>query len=178
MIIGSVLGRVFGSKFKFPVNNILSNFHPLKEFFVGINTTGGVQNREILANMRALFDGEDQVVMYPAGKCARLRHGRVTELEWKKMFISEARRTHRDVVPMYIVGRNSRFFYFVTALCEMLRLKVNVGMFMLVDELFGFHQGKTYKMIIGKPVKWEIFDNSKTDTQWAAEMREQCISLA
>jgi len=177
LIIGSVLGRVYGPHFKFPVNNILSNFHPLEEFFVGINTTGGVQNREILANMRGLFDSEDQVVMYPAGKCARLRKGKVTELEWKKMFISEARRTHRDVVPMFIVGRNSGFFYFVTFLCEMLHMKVNVGMFMLVDELFGTHSGKCFRMIIGKPIKWETFDKSKSDKEWAAYVRDICINL-
>lgn len=177
LIIGSALGKIFGTKFKFPVNNILSQFHPLEEFFVGVNTTGGVQNREILTNMRALFDGDDQVVMYPAGKCARLRNGKVTELEWKKMFISEARRTKRDVVPMFIVGRNSRLFYFVTALCEALHMKVNVGMFMLVDELFKTHPNKCFRMIIGKPIKWETFDKSRSDAEWAAYVREICINL-
>ena len=49
-------------------------------------------------------------------------------------------------------------------------------MFLLVDELFK-HKHHSFDVTFGKPISWEKLDNSKSDLQWAAEIRETVIEL-
>ena len=93
------------------------------------------------------------------------------------MFITQARRYERDVVPMHISGFNSRRFFFFTKLSMMLKLKFNIGMLFLVDELFN-KNGEEFVITIGKPIPYTTFDKSKTDKEWAAEIKDRVEMLS
>lgn len=73
-------------------------------------------------------------------------------------------------------GRNSEFFYFLTRLSKWLGLKVNIGMFMLVDELFRKRNGH-FVITFGKPIPWQTFDKSKSDKEWAEWVKRQMMAL-
>lgn len=177
LILGSVMKKYYGESFRVPVNNILAHFHPLSEFFVPVNVFSSRQSRDIGQGMADMFNSPYQVLVYPAGKCARLEHGKVTEQPWKKMFVTQARNYQRDVVPMHMSGRNSRWFYFLTKLSQKLGLSFNIGMFMLVDELFR-KRHKTFVFTFGKPIPWETFDRSqKSDAEWAEWTKQQMAGL-
>ena len=170
LIMGSVMRRYYGESFRVPVNNILAHFHPLSEFFVPINM-GGRQTKEISEGLTRMFESPYQVLVYPAGKCARKEHGKVTEQPWKKMFITQSRKYERDVVPVHMSGYNSRLFMFLTSFSKFIGLKFNIGMFMLVDELFK-KQHKTFVITFGKSIPYTSFDKSKTDQQWAESVKQ------
>ena len=170
LIMGSVMRRYYGESFRVPVNNILAHFHPLAEFFVRINL-GGRQTKEISEGLTRMFESPYQVLVYPAGKCARKEHGKVTEQPWKKMFITQSRKYERDVVPVHMSGYNSKLFMFLTSFSKFIGLKFNIGMFMLVDELFK-KQHKTFVITFGKPIPYSSFDKSKTDQQWAESVKQ------
>ncbi|MBO5249999.1 MAG: glycerol acyltransferase [Paludibacteraceae bacterium] len=170
LIMGSVMRRYYGESFRVPVNNILAHFHPLAEFFVPINM-GGRQTKEISEGLTRMFESPYQVLVYPAGKCARKEHDKVTEQPWKKMFITQSRKYERDVVPVHMSGYNSRLFMFLTSFSKFIGLKFNIGMFMLVDELFK-KQHKSFVITFGKPIPYSSFDKSKTDQQWAKSVKQ------
>lgn len=170
LIMGSVMRKFYGESFRVPVNNILAHFHPLAEFFVPVNM-GGKQSREISEGLTRMFESPYQVLVYPAGKCARKEHGKVAEQPWKKMFITQSRKYERDVVPVHMSGYNSRLFMFLTSFSKFIGLKFNIGMFMLVDELFK-KQHKTFVITFGKPIPYSTFDKSKTDQQWAESVKQ------
>ncbi len=170
LIMGSVMRRYYGESFRVPVNNILAHFHPLAEFFVPINM-GGRQTKEISEGLTRMFESPYQVLVYPAGKCARKEHGKVTEQPWKKMFITQSRKYERDVVPVHMSGYNSKLFMFLTSFSKFIGLKFNIGMFMLVDELFK-KQHKTFVITFGKPIPYTSFDKSKSDQQWAESVKQ------
>ena len=170
LIMGSVMRRYYGESFRVPVNNILAHFHPLSEFFVPINM-GGRQTKEISEGLTRMFESPYQVLVYPAGKCARKEHGKVTEQPWKKMFITQSRKYERDVVPVHMSGYNSRLFMFLTSFSKFIGLKFNIGMFMLVDELFK-KQHKTFVITFGKPIPYTSFDKSQSDQQWAESVKQ------
>ena len=109
--------------------------------------------------------------------CARKIHGKVTEMPWKKTFITQARRYERDIVPLHISGFNSEWYFFLTSLSRFFRLKFNIGQLYLVDELFN-KKGKEFVITIGKPIPYSTFDKSKTDLQWAAEVKETVRQLS
>ena len=177
LIIGSVFRRIYGDGFKVPVNHLLANLKPLNEFFVPVRVYGSNRNRELGEQIADMFKSDYQVLVFPAGMCARKIDGKVTEMPWKKMFITQSRRYERDVVPIHISGFNSRRFFFFTKLSTFLKLKFNLGMIFLVDELFN-KKGQEFVITFGKPVPYTSFDKSKTDHQWAAEIKDLVEQLS
>ena len=177
LIIGSVFRRIYGDGFKIPVNHLLANLKPLNEFFVPVRVYGSNRNRELGEQIADMFRSDYQVLVFPAGMCARKINGKVTEMPWKKMFITQSRKFERDVVPIHISGFNSRRFFFFTKLSMFLKLKFNLGMIFLVDELFN-KKGQEFVVTFGKPVPYTTFDKTKTDLQWAAEIKDQVEALS
>jgi putative hemolysin len=159
------------------VNHLLANLKPLNEFFVPVRVYGSNRNRELGEQIADMFRSDYQVLVFPAGMCARKIKGKVTEMPWKKMFITQSRRYERDIVPLHISGFNSRRFFFFCKISMLFKLKFNLGMLFLVDELFN-KKGQEFVITIGKPISYTTLDKSKTDLEWAAEIKNQVEELS
>ena len=177
LIIGSVFRRLYGDGFNVPVTPIMANLKPLAEFFTPVNNLSSKQSRDLGERIAEMFNSDKQVLVFPAGLCARKIKGKVTEMPWKKMFVTQSRRYKRDVVPIHISGHNSKWYFFLCKLSKFLGLKINIGMLYLVDELFK-QCGNEFVITFGKPISYTTFDKSKTDREWAAEMQERVKALA
>ena len=177
LIIGSIFHRLYGEGFQVPVTPIMANLKPLAEFFTPVNNLSSKQSRDLGERIAKMFTSDQQVVVFPAGLCAKKVKGKVTEMPWKKMFVTQARRYERDVVPVHMSGHNSRWYFFLSKLSKFLRLKVNIGMLYLVDELFK-QRGNEFVITFGEPIPYTTFDKSKTDREWAAEVRERVKALS
>ncbi len=175
LIAGSVLKNFYGDQLRVPVNSILGYMHPLEEFFVPISISGK-QDRSAAAKLGEMFSSPYQVLIYPAGRCAQRMKGHVTEQPWKKAFITQARRYRRDVIPMHMSGHNSELYFFWSRVSRFLRLKFNIGMIMLVDELFK-QKHQHFVITFGEPIPWQTFDNSKTDQEWADWVKDKLLKL-
>lgn len=176
LIIGSIFRKIYGAGFKVPSNDLLYSMKPLKEFFVPVNIFGR-QSRDINVRINEMFSSDSQVVVFPAGMCARKIGSKITEMPWKKMFITQARKFERDVIPVHISGHNSKWYFFLTKLSKFLKLKFNLGMIYLVDELFN-QAGNEFVITFGEPVHYTVFDNTKTDLQWASEIKDKVEILS
>ncbi len=169
IMLGSLIGRHYDERIKFLVNDFLMHLHGMAPLFVPINKTGR-QNRDFPAMVKACFESDCHVIMFPAGLCSRRRNGKIRDLAWNKAFVTKSIETKRDVVPIHFGGRNSDFFYRLSGITDRLHLKFNPAMIFLVDELFK-NKGKTFKITIGKPIPWQTFDKSKTPAQWAEHVK-------
>ena len=176
LIIGSIFRKIYGDGFTVPSNQILYNLKPLQEFFVPVSV-GGKQGRDIAEKVASMFESGKRVLVFPAGLCARTFKGVVTEMPWKKMFVAQARKYQRDVVPVHISGHNSKWYFFLSWLSRTLKLKFNIGMIFLVDELFK-QRGNEFVITFGKPIEYDRFDKTKTDLQWADEVKNIVKNLA
>jgi putative hemolysin len=114
--------------------------------------------------------------MFPAGLCSRKQKGVIRDLPWNKTFITKSVETQRDIVPIHFGGRNSEKFYRIANICKFFRLKFNVAMIYLVDEMFG-NRDKTFVVKIGKPIPWQTFDKSRTPLQWAQYVQDEVYKL-
>lgn len=161
---------------KFLVNDVLLNIKNLQPLFVPVNTLGPQGRRNSILIEEAYSD-EHALLVFPAGLVSRKRNGIVQDLEWKKSFISKSKKYKKNVVPVYIDGYNSDFFYNLASLREKVGLKINLEMLYLVDELFAL-RGQTVSIRIGKPVPYTEFDTSKSEKEWAAEMKKRVYALA
>jgi 1-acyl-sn-glycerol-3-phosphate acyltransferase len=159
----------------FPVNDILMNIPGLQPLFIPINKHG--KNTENISIIDQTFKSEKVILYFPAGLVSRKQQkGVIKDLEWKKTFISKAKKYHRDIIPVFITGTNSSFFYNLSRWRTKLGIKANIEMLYLVDEMVK-QKGQTLRMIFGKQIPFTSFDKSKTDAQWAEFVREKVYSL-
>lgn len=173
---GYLLGKEYDGKIRFFSNDLLMNLHPLRDMFVPVNKVGS-QSKGHADLMRQLYESDNHLITYPAGMCSRKINGKITDLEWKKNFISKAVQFQRDVVPIYFEGRNSDFFYNLANLRKFLGIKFNVEMMYLADEMFR-QKGKKFTIRIGKPIPWQTFDTSKTQAGWAQWVKDIVYKMA
>ena len=175
--IVAIFGRVYDGNIRIMVNDFLMAIPQLREIFVPVNKMGG-QSRGLASQTDGIFHSDAQVLMFPAGKCARKVKGKIQELPWKKTFLTKSIETRRDIVPMHFYGRNSWRFYFLDWIGNVtgINRKFPLAMVLIIDEMYRA-QGKTYRIVIGEPIPWETFDNSRKPAEWAAWVRDKVLSL-
>nr|WP_219286997.1 1-acyl-sn-glycerol-3-phosphate acyltransferase [Arthrospiribacter ruber] len=161
---------------RFLVNDILTNIKNFEPMFVPVNKHGA-NSREVSKLIEETYAGEHAVLVFPAGLVSRKQTGGVKDLEWKKSFISKAKRYKKDIVPVYIEGKNSDFFYNLARFRKQLGIKANIEMLYLADEMFS-QRGKKVVIHIGKPISYQYFDKSKTENEWAEEVKELVYQMA
>jgi len=164
----------------FPVNDLLMNVPGLRPLFIPVNKHG--RNTENAKIINDTFESDKLILYFPAGLVSRkfsaIRHplSVIRDLEWKKTFITKAKKFKRDVIPVHISGQNSNWFYNLALWRKRLGIKANIEMLYLVDEMIR-QKGQTIRITFGEPIPYTTFDKSKTDTQWAETVREKVYQL-
>lgn len=174
LIMISVLGKIFGN-IKFVVNDILMNIIPMRNLFVPVNKHGRM-GKEYGKMITDAYASDAQILYFPAGLCSRLIKGKITDLQWQKNFLKQAKKYNRDIVPVHFGGRNSNFFYRLAKIRKALGIKFNIEMIFLPDEMFK-QKNSIFEVTIGEPVPIGSIDSSKTLDQWCMEIREKCYQL-
>lgn len=173
MIHESRASRGDSRPLKVIVNDLLMFMEPLAGLWAPVNKVGRLSKEQAAAQQR-MWESETDVLTFPAGACSRLQridgHWLVQDLEWQKNFIQRAREYHRDIVPIYFEGRNSKFFYTLALLRKWLHIKLNIEMLYLVDEMYGAH-GKHFKVHVLPPIPYTSLDQSKTPKEWAQHIK-------
>lgn len=160
---------------KFLVNDILLNIGNLEPLFVPVNKVGSQAKSAIMAIDKA-YANDNALLIFPAGLVSRKIKGRVVDLEWKKSFINKSKKYKRDIIPVYIDGENSNFFYNLAKLRAKLGLKANIEMLYLPDEMFS-QRNQRVVISIGERISYNHFDNSKTEYEWASEVKSIVYSM-
>lgn len=157
------------------VNDLLLNVPNLRSLFIGVNHHGRI-SRENVALMDDLFNSDVQMLLFPAGLVSRRQKGLVRDLKWKPTFIKRAIKHKRDVVPVHVTGRLSKFFYNLANFRTKVGFKANIEMFFLSDEMFQ-QAGKIIEFTIGKPIPYATFDNRYKVADWAQIVKEHVYIL-
>lgn len=160
---------------KFLVNDLLLNLKPMKNMFVGINKHGKL-NGDTVKMIDQVFAANGLVCIFPAGLVSRKVKGKVVDLEWKKTFVDLSRKHQNPIIPIFIDGKLSNFFYRLSNFRKFLGIKVNIEMLYLVNELF---KQKNTKMtfIIGKPIYNSDLDTSQSTRKLAAWVKDKVYEL-
>jgi len=160
---------------KFPVNDILTNIKNLSGIFLPVNKHGA-QDRDAVRGIETAYSSDNQILYFPAGLCSRKKKGVIKDLQWQKSFIAKAVLHKRDIVPAYISGRNSNFFYNLSNIRKLLGIKANIEMLYLVDEMFK-QKNKEIFLLFGKSIPWETFDKSASALEWADKVKSETYKL-
>lgn len=171
-LMGAV-GR-YRKNIQFPVNDFLMYLPGLRDLFVPIDKVNKNNNVDAL---EGAFAAKNTLLYFPAGLCSRMQHGKIRDLEWKPTFIKKAVRYERDIWPVYFEARNRKRFYRIANWRKRMGIKFNFEMALLPGEMFA-QKGKRFRLVVGSPISWKIFDKRHTPREWAAMVREYVYSLA
>ncbi len=160
---------------KFIVNDILMNLENLKGLFVGINKHGK-NEQSTRQNIIHAFESDEAICIFPAGLVSRKQKGKIEDLEWKKTFVSYANKLNQPIVPVYIDGKLSNFFYRLANFRKAIGIKVNIEMLYLADELFN-QRNKTIKFTIGKPLLPPDYQHLPSERKQTAFIKQQVYAL-
>ena len=173
--LGAVIGKEYEGKIKYLMNDLLMNLKGMAPLGIPINKLGG-QARNLPRLINEVYSSDNQMLVFPAGLCSRMIEGKIQDIEWGKSFVKMSRETGRDIVPIHFEGENSKRFYRIATWQKKLGFKFNFAMMTLPSEMVR-SAGKTYKVTIGKPVAITSLDSSKSDFEWAQEIRRRVYEL-
>jgi len=158
----------------FLANDILMRIPNLKSLFTPVNKHGS--NMEYVKIFNETFASDKMILIFPSGLVSRRQFGKIRDLIWKSSFISRAIKYDRLIIPCHVGGRNSSFFYNLASIRSFLRIRANLEMFQLPDEMFR-QQGKIIRVTIGKPIHPSIFDARINKHNWSAMVKDYVYEL-
>ena len=135
------------------VNDLLMHVEPLRPLWIPVNKHGS-QNSAYARRFDEAFAGDLPILTFPAGLCSRRIGGRIADTEWKTNFLKKAAASGRTIVPVFVEGRLSDFFYRVDRIHKALGIRFNIEMLWLPDEMFS-QQGRHFRIVVGDPVPAE-----------------------
>lgn len=125
-LVGSVRRDV-----KVLANDLLMQFTQLAPLLLPLPVFGGgAAQGGARAAYRAL-DGDEALIVFPAGEVSRMRAAGVRDAAWSPGFVRLARKSGAPVVPVHIAAQNSPVFYGVSMLAKPL------SSLLLPREMFG-----------------------------------------
>jgi putative hemolysin len=160
---------------KFIVNDLLMNMHNLRDLFVGVNKHGKneVSTRQ---QIMELFESDEAVCIFPAGLVSRKQNGLVRDLDWKKTFVTYSKKYNQPVIPIFIDGELSNFFYRLANFRKFIGINVNIEMLYLANELFK-QRDKTMNLIVGEPILPADVDQQMSERDLAQYYKSKVYEL-
>lgn len=171
MILSDMVSKQYGGikDIKFVVNDLLTFVEPLNSIFLGVNKHGS-QSKEAAMKLDEAFEGDEPMLMFPAGLCSRKgKDGGIADLRWHKMVVSKAISSQRNIIPVHFGGQNSQFFYKFARLRVRLGLKFNIEMTRLPAELVRSEDAH-YTLTVGKPIPFSTLRGGKDAQAQADEL--------
>jgi len=159
---------------RFLVNDVLLSLKNYGDVLVGINKVGAISTKS-LRSLEDVLLSDDAVLYFPAGLVSRKINGEIVDLDWKKSFVTQAIDHKRIIVPTFIEGENSKFFYRFANFRKKIGIKPNIEMLFLPDEMFK-QKGHTVKIHFGKPFNPSELNLSKSHREWTLLIRKYIYS--
>lgn len=135
---------------KVVANEMLVALRPLHPVLLPVNNMGGQTGRNNLRNIRKHLEDDGALIIFPAGEVSRFGAKGVKDGDWQSGFIKIAKATGAPILPVFVAGRNSVFFYSLSFLARPL------SSLWLVREMFK-QSHNTVDARVGNPVPLEHY---------------------
>lgn len=153
---------------KVVANDMLYAIKPLRSLLLGVDNLGNKTRKENIKAIKTHLDNQSAVIVFPAGEVSRFSASGIKDSKWDRGFLHFAKWQSTPILPVFINGRNSLFFYALALLSKPLS-----GLW-LVREMF--KQANHYIDIrIGHPVYPEQYQNLGLSDQAQAKLFKKAV---
>lgn len=170
----ATIGRYF-KDVKSIGNELFLNIPNLRPLIAQVNVFG--HNRKSVINqLDDIYRSDTQLSHFPAGEVSRMVGSTIVDGEWQKSFIKKAVEYRRDIIPVHILGANSRLFYTVSNLRKMMRIGANIELALLPHELFN-KRNSAITYIIGQTISYTKLDSRFSAREWSQKIKAHVYSM-
>lgn len=148
---------------KVVANELLTAIEALHPVLLPVNNMGGNTARQNLRNIRAHLEADGALIIFPAGEVSRFGPRGVKDGEWQTGFVKIARATRSPVLPIFVAGRNSLFFYSLSFLARPL------STLWLVREMFK-QSHNAVDARVGNPIPFDTYSALDVSARKLAQM--------
>lgn len=154
------LGSAGGQRCRLAVNDTLAKVPQLAASFLPVDRFSAMAgspfaiNRQTYQELVNMYRQREPVLVFPAGRTARMGAGTMKEFPWEKGFVKMSRLYGRTIVPVKIHLKSSRFFNWIWKLRRLFSIDANLEMFLLVAEFFRL-RGARIVLTVGHPLLLE-----------------------
>lgn len=174
LMLADVIMERFGDA-RVVVNDLLMHVEPLQGLWIPVNKHGS-QSAGYARRYDEAFASALPLLTFPAGMCSRRKKGEVGDPQWKPNFVKRARLAEREIVPVFVEGELSNFFYRLSNIRTALHVPFNIEMLWLSDEMFR-QRGRNFRIRFGEPVPWSELDACGSLREQADCVRTKTYSL-
>lgn len=115
---------------KVVANDVLSQIPQLHSLMIPVDNLTSSSTKEQIKKVYAALSNDEAVIIFPAGEVSRAKMTGIKDTKWQKGFLRFAKKTNSPILPVYIQGKNSPFFYTASSLNKKL------STLLLVREMF------------------------------------------
>ncbi|MFU8765342.1 MAG: GNAT family N-acetyltransferase, partial [Haliea sp.] len=148
---------------KVVANDLLSAVAPLEPVLLPVTNMGGSTSRKNLMRIRAHLEQDGALIIFPAGEVSRFGVKGVKDGPWHSGFVKIADAARAPILPVYVAGRNSLFFYSISFLAKPL------STLWLVREMFK-QSHNTVDARVGRPIPWEHYGTLDVSAEQKARL--------
>jgi len=147
-------------------NDVLAAIKPLHSLLLPVDNMNGNTTRQNLKAIHKHLENEGAVIIFPAGEVSRLGPKGIRDGKWNSGFLKIASTTESPILPIFVDGRNSTFFYSLSFLARPL------STLWLVDEMFK-QSNQTLSIRIGNAIRYRNYNGVGRDHKHRSELFKQ-----
>jgi len=131
-------------------NQLLAAIKPLSPLLLPVDNLGSQTSREQLRAVYTHLEKDGAVIIFPAGEVSRMGPSGIRDGCWSNGFLRIAKSTKSPILPIYVNGRNSIFFYTLSWVARPL------SSLWLIREMFK-QASRSVNISIGNPITYENY---------------------
>jgi len=97
---------------------VLGTIKPLRSMLIGVDNISGKTPKQAVKDTRQWLNDEGALIIFPAGEVSRFGPSGIKDGKWNPGFLKFAQATNSPVLPIFVNGRNSIFFYALSVLAK------------------------------------------------------------
>lgn len=148
---------------KIVVNDLLLKIPNIKPYCLPYDVFSTRMQRESLTRIKKALLNDEAVIFFPAAEVSRLGPNGIRDGEWKRGAVQFALKYQAPVLPVYIHGRNTTFFYLFSLLAK------GLSTFLLPREIF-HKRFESITIKVGDPIPYTSFSKNITDLTYQTRM--------
>jgi putative hemolysin len=148
---------------KVVANDLLTAIEPLRPLLLPVDNMGGRTPRQNLRALREFLEAEGALIIFPAGEVSRFGAKGIRDGRWRTGFLRVAASARAPILPVFIDGRNSTFFYALSFLARPL------STLWLVREMFK-QAKRCVDVRIGQPVSHRCYRHIELPAEAKAKL--------
>lgn len=160
------------SDIKVVVNELFETTGAMQNYTIPVDISGAGISKSSLKALRQHLQDEGVLIIFPAGKPSRIYDGKIQDPEWSSSFLKIAQKYASPILPVYIDGKMSRWFYFIS------KVFFPLSMLLVFREIFNLRD-KTQTFYFGELIEPKVLQESHdTAKQQVQAVRDELYNLS